>query len=508
MKNRYLYGASVQGIQSFIFETNKLKEIVGASEMIEQICTEKYKDFIEADKIEVILAAAGNIRLIAEDTDELKEIVRRFPKEASDCAPGITISQAVVELIENKEKDSMNTLEDRLKIQRNKPPRPTQITALGIERSRRTGKSAIERDKDGCLIDKASYLKRKNLTGKDLDAHSHLASKLIGLPNVAFKKIKDRKIHFPLNMDDITNKQCGWLAVIHADGNNLGKLIQELSGDDILKSYKDFSTNLDSATCKAAANSFDKSLFKKIEEGKIEITNYKFPIRPIVIGGDDLTVICRADLAIDFITTYLKEFESETSKIFKDIFKENKQLTACAGIAFVKKSYPFHYAIKLAEELCAVAKLKSKSIDPTKLKLKSIDPANVPSSLIFHKIQSSYVDTYGEIKERELTAAASGIKFDYGPYAIDDNVPDMPYIENLIKRVKILKEKESPKTGLRKWLFDLHKDEGNATQLMNRIKKITKEHFVKDLGLDKAIIDNKTMIYDMLTLLSIEGGEV
>ncbi len=31
----YLYGASIQGIQGFIFETNKLKEIAGASNLIE-----------------------------------------------------------------------------------------------------------------------------------------------------------------------------------------------------------------------------------------------------------------------------------------------------------------------------------------------------------------------------------------------------------------------------------------------------------------------------------------
>ena len=43
----YLYGASVQGIQNFIFQTNELKDIVGASELVAQIerrieASEKY----------------------------------------------------------------------------------------------------------------------------------------------------------------------------------------------------------------------------------------------------------------------------------------------------------------------------------------------------------------------------------------------------------------------------------------------------------------------------------
>ena len=45
--SQYLYGASVQGIQDFIFQTNKLKEIVGASELVESICTDFFKKQVE-----------------------------------------------------------------------------------------------------------------------------------------------------------------------------------------------------------------------------------------------------------------------------------------------------------------------------------------------------------------------------------------------------------------------------------------------------------------------------
>lgn len=38
----YLYGASIQGIQSFIFQTDRLKDIVGASELVEQACTDMF----------------------------------------------------------------------------------------------------------------------------------------------------------------------------------------------------------------------------------------------------------------------------------------------------------------------------------------------------------------------------------------------------------------------------------------------------------------------------------
>ena len=40
----YLYGAAVQGIQGFIFQTNELKDIVGASELVEEICTKMFAE--------------------------------------------------------------------------------------------------------------------------------------------------------------------------------------------------------------------------------------------------------------------------------------------------------------------------------------------------------------------------------------------------------------------------------------------------------------------------------
>lgn len=42
--SKFLYGAAVQGIQSFIFQTNTLREIVGASELVEEICTKMFAE--------------------------------------------------------------------------------------------------------------------------------------------------------------------------------------------------------------------------------------------------------------------------------------------------------------------------------------------------------------------------------------------------------------------------------------------------------------------------------
>src|SRR3712207_5584875 len=97
---QYLYGASVQGIQRFIFQTNELKDIVGASELVEFICTDLFKNIVgngwKADH--QVISAAGNVKYIFDNREDCARVVRRFPREAMNTAPGITISQAVIEL--------------------------------------------------------------------------------------------------------------------------------------------------------------------------------------------------------------------------------------------------------------------------------------------------------------------------------------------------------------------------------------------------------------------------
>ena len=111
----YLYGASVQGIQEFIFATNKLREITGASKIVEKI-NEKI-DTYNPDK--VMVKAAGNIKALFYDKERVEKVVLHFPKEVMQEAYGITISQAVVICKgETPTQEEINALEQKLKIQR------------------------------------------------------------------------------------------------------------------------------------------------------------------------------------------------------------------------------------------------------------------------------------------------------------------------------------------------------------------------------------------------------
>ena len=69
---KFLYGASVQGIQSFIFQTNQLDDISGASELVESICTKAFEKAVGEGfnkKDNAVIMAAGNVKYVF-DTQE------------------------------------------------------------------------------------------------------------------------------------------------------------------------------------------------------------------------------------------------------------------------------------------------------------------------------------------------------------------------------------------------------------------------------------------------------
>ena len=498
-KTRYLlYGAAVQGIQDFIFRTDKLKEIVGASELVKEICDELFRQTVgEAYKDECcILHAAGNIKYKFTDESVCRAVVHEFPKVVQNAAPGITLSQAVVPVDDEPSySKAVIELERRLHIQRNKPTRNSQLGLMGIERSRQTGLPVTEiRNKQH--LD-ASTIAKLYKNGED---RRHTTSKLC---QEAFGIQSIKSCQVPWDIEDMTNKN-SWVAVIHADGNGLGQVVGRLGTD--ADSFRNFSEKLDQATKAAAVTAFhqvEKNATK--EKGVIAI-------RPVVLGGDDLTVICRADLALDYTEAFLRAFEEKTREHLGHLLLKNGVfpngevhdcLTACAGIAYIKDSFPFHFAASLAESLCTYAKKDAK-----RSPLVKNGQALPASCLMFHKLQDSFFDDYKDVAKRELLPNES-ISFQYGPYYLNPTEGRWT-ISHLLQQANKLSgnEESAIKTHLRQWLSQLYEEggtEGVARQTLDRLKSIKKEKecYVNVVTAPRATETKNVMAYPTYDILAI-----
>jgi hypothetical protein len=167
----------------------------------------------------------------------------------------------------------------------------------------------------------------------------------------------------PADLDDLRHD--GWIAVIHADGNGVGRVFMQFPGRALrisgtpgkegeglsLERHADllgrFTRELESATEAALGVAVRDATAGGDADGTI---------LPVVVGGDDLTVVCHARLALPLARAFTLAFEEQTAvqPTVKGI--TDGGLTAAAGIAYVKPHHPFSAAYALAEELTASAK--------------------------------------------------------------------------------------------------------------------------------------------------------
>jgi predicted phosphoribosyltransferase len=531
MAPKYLYAAAVQGIQDFIFQTNKLQDIAGASELVEQICTQEFKKAFLIEQLQasydanqLLVGAAGNIKYLFDESEKelCEKIFKNFPMQIAKLAPGITISQTVV-IIENGDISSshINTAEGNLKIQRNLPTRPL-IAAMIAKRTATTGKPAIEQ-KGGEWIDDASKKKAPFFEKGKISLFNNIVpdnlNEILSFDNKGLRMTADDN---------------SWLAVVHADGNDLGKLIPQffggITGGKFIKLQKELSSLLDICTKEATKNAIAKVLGNKDVINKLVLFKDKLlvPIRPILCGGDDLTVIIQAAYAVDFTKAFLEEFTEETKKQFaswaEEVDKEKTKktaattpitvtadllangLTACAGIAFVKEKYPFHYAVALADDLCKHAKNEAK-------KVKKKGQVITPACFSFYKIESAFVRSYDEIQKHELVTSIKLSKNDESdedakkmtlsacPYYLQGEANAQNTATKLKDWVQAAKDYPAVRSRLRQVLSMLHTSEnlGDIKLELARIQTLNPRGF-KAFDITA---DNLAHLHDFLSLNSI-----
>jgi hypothetical protein len=149
----------------------------------------------------------------------------------------------------------------------------------------------------------------------------------------------------PKTLEDLTGS--GYLAIIHADGNNVGKgLLQQNGTLDDAKRAKFFHRNrvlLRRATKKAIEGVCE------FHEGQKQSNKFA-PLLPLMLGGDDLLVLCQARTAFPFVIKLCKELE----ELQKD--SPNFLLTLGIGVVFSRPTVPIYRLHEVVEQLASSAK--------------------------------------------------------------------------------------------------------------------------------------------------------
>ena len=357
----YLINLETSGNQAYIFASNKLPNIVGASELlyrvgtsyveralktvsgrdftVENITHETHIEEENSPEFEVVIATSGKALLLAKDRDKAKEFIKEWSSIIVDEAPGVD----ALAVCSKSSFDVSDGIDEYLKVFKETEREMTMLRIREGSSLARFQRIPVVAEcafsglpasfmKDGQPVSEKSNVQRA--ASKDGDIRKRMRALF---PGNASEEILN-------GLDSL--KKSDWLAVIHADGNGLGQLFinfadhvknivgKNATGRHYIDYYRNFSSALDNISWQAF-NKTVHDIWRRKDDP---------PVVPIVVGGDDLTVVIDGYESLRFAECFMRNFCEATQDVFEmRCFNENFELR------WVRNSHNIGEAVILTE---------------------------------------------------------------------------------------------------------------------------------------------------------------
>ena len=442
-----------QSIQKYIFSGTKLKTNVGASYIVDRVFEDVLvEDILDRENIKkwgiqevnstgwksentpdsvdaVVKAKAlpedgyvayiggGNTLILfkeevaGENNSNLKRIVQEFTSTVLCKYPGLKIGAAIgdIQLDEENFSASISAMYQQLQQNKQKIHPVVNVPMTGHTLPCPVnGESANAYIKGGLTVGGPRFISHEVLAKTKMaeEANQKLADRFSEDLN------QEAPYQFPQEFNNLGSQEGdNYLAIVHIDGNSMGErfnLCNTLAERTKLsKTVATVTKNAFHNIVKLAASiSPEQYLAEGIDVGSSH--HPYLPMRPIIIGGDDVTFVCHARLAVVLAQVFMKELEKLSRTELGQLTKDEKDaaIYSCAGIAILNTSYPFFRGYELAEQMCAKAKEQAREKGGSWLDF-----------IILHGEQAPTVD---QIREQEYTSVKGG-QLHFGPYIVSDN---------------------------------------------------------------------------------------
>lgn len=362
----------VRGIQKYIFASNEIKNIVGASNLVEDIIIQGLNAWILKNKewnqehfmtdwmnddpeafeqndqiqMQVMFIGGGNAYVLFRKGSVCEKANRFLGKYVLEKTYSLNLAIAVIPKSNSYKKD-YEAINQKNREIKSIMPKGRPMGAFPF--------MAVDSVTGYPLTSKVSYKEGE----KYLSTESKL--KRDCLPqNEDAEKILDNMV--TKKGDNST------LAVVHIDGNSMGNRIKNIMSviDDYgqaIKTMRSISKNIKQGF-EHAFSDMAVYIDKVTKKVKPDISEDCKLYRKIILAGDDITFICNTKVAMAAVEVFLKEISKYM--LYEEPDKsefENKKLygfSACAGIAYFNSHFPFSDAYEVAESCCANAKKYAK----------------------------------------------------------------------------------------------------------------------------------------------------
>lgn len=435
-KKQYLVVMDVPGIKEYVFGTDRLVEIRGASALLDhlnRVVTLKFlEDRLGKHEVKCVFAGGGAGQFIIKaEKHRLEKIISELKGLfVQRSKGGLRLICGVAEFSGGKYNAALEHAFFKLKEEREEVPFVpcTQLHTGFIRECESCSGMAFQlthygNDKrllcDVCA-EKLKYGRKKGLW-------TEFAIYLQGQGVAA-----DSPDNFE-EIGELCSARKGYTALVYADGNGIGRLVRKIRNED---QFKFFSETVDQSIREACHEAL-YTCCKPID-GKV-------PANILLLGGDDLLVYLTAETALPFAIDVAKRFSKKTKRRFVQYTSDSffadtvkgKGLSISLGIAYGKSYTPFSIMLDQAEELLKSAK-QAGALDS------KAEGYFSPTYIDYHLSSHFNQIKVGDCRKNHLILhGAKPVKLYLKPYSLQD-------AEALLEHAKELVGKKIPRTRLKR----------------------------------------------------------
>ncbi len=378
----------LKGIQQYIFQIPKLTCCIGGSRMIDEFDRQNARE-INIPSVKLIYTGGGKGAFQCESRESMDLLKEKLVSSARSKA--LTIRFGMDEDYTRAAREIRETFcyqPDSLE------GHPCELSGLyPTEESDGIHPLIAKRERAG----RADWNGQSLASGLEKEFLSALNSKYSGC---SFRFFHNVNAADPDGIDGAASlgNRNRW-AVVCMDGNDMGLQFlkfreQKKSEAEWQEWLKEMSQKLDECTRKATA----AGIVQVTQAHLDEIPEYPevLPIRPLIVGGDDVTVLVSCRYAMLFVETVMKAFEQESSRTPDLWIGTGGRLTISAGILFSPVTLPLHSALNYTEMLLASAKTHGRDLK----KQKGTNAS--PACLDWESVTEGLLDSPAARRQREF----------------------------------------------------------------------------------------------------------
>lgn len=453
---RVLLKLDSDSIHEYIFSTGKLKQIQGASKLIDDLIFNglPYKMQLDQDndllRKETIIQGGGNLLVEYSFPDTISDdiIAKRMDEHVNILCDyyeqetyGATITGAWVKY-QQKEyfSTALEELNQKITWKKGIPSFPSLLPGGSyLKRCESCGKETCNKfDSDSNRSLCFNCLKKESNSQKSKDDLSKEKSKQVSnggtkrwpecwpeyAANDWYKMdVEEYYRRRPASFEDLVKDEKEgekWLGLIYFDGNGMGETVSAIKQKEKLNK---FSCKVDEALNRSVVETLS-FLFSYSE------TEKKAPFNVLMLGGDDLVLLIKPQKACQAAVQIIDKFEEYTAKY-------GFPLTASAGIVFFHYKYPISKAIHAGKELLKNAKRHACEENIKKMMAGRELPGSTVDFTLLSDPGSENPEIYRKKLRKRVAASSQGIEQPYlfcRPYEVSA-------FRELLEKIKMLKNK-------------------------------------------------------------------